>query len=121
MSLPKYHVYLEYAQDFEKPAIRFNLSAEELDRTFVTPYRERKPFWFCGRLLNPAKVAKVIIFWSCEDGGSLVLPNREAVAGHPDKKIVMEKICAGRVKGVSVCTAKFLRQTEQKQESNGEI
>ncbi len=106
--MPKYHVYLEYAQDPAKAGIRFNLSEEELDRTFLTPYKAGKPFWYCGRLLEPAKVDKVIIFWSYEEGGTIVLPNREMVAGHPNKKFVMEKICMGRVKGVSVCTDKFL-------------
>ncbi len=108
MPLPKYHIYLEYTQTPSKSGIRFNLSQEELDRTFLTPYRAGKSFWHCGNLLDPTKVDKVIIFWSYEDAGSLVLPNREMVAGHPNKKFVMEKICAGRVKGVAVCTEKFL-------------
>jgi hypothetical protein len=112
VSLPKYHVYLEYEK--EKPNVRFNLSEEELVRTFVTPYTEGKPFWFCGKLLNRSKVERVIIFWSIEDCGKLVLPNREEVANHPDKKFVMSYICAGRVKGVQVCTDKFLQSTERK-------
>jgi hypothetical protein len=115
--LPKYHVYLEYSQDPEKSGIRFNLSEEELVRTFVTPYNAGKPFWFCGRLLNPAKVDKVIIFWGMQEGGTLVLPNREMVAGHLNKKFAMEKICMGRVKGASVCTEKFLASAEKKQEN----
>jgi hypothetical protein len=69
---PKYHVYLEYAQDPKKSEIRFNLSVEELDRTFASPYKAGKAFWFCGKLLDPAKVDKAIIFWSYEDGGTLV-------------------------------------------------
>jgi len=109
MPSPKYHVYLEYNRDSENSGIRFNLSIEELDRTFLTPFKEGKSFWFLGKLLNPAKVQKVIIFWSYEHGGNLVLPNREMVAGHKDKKYVMEKISAGKVKGVTVCTEKFLR------------
>jgi hypothetical protein len=117
VSLPKYHVYIEYTKDPEKSNIRFNLSQEELVRTFLTPYKAGKPFLFCGRLLNPTKVDKVIIFWGMQDGGTLVLPNREMVAGHPNKKFVMEKICMGRVKGASVCTEKFLSSTEKKQET----
>ena len=111
-------MYLEYAQDPEKSGIRFNLSEEELVRIFVTPYAAEKPFWFCGRLLIPAKVERVVIFWSYEDGGSLVLPNREKVAGHVDKKFVMEKICMGRVKGVCVCTDKFLKANQKTEASN---
>ncbi len=88
------------------------MSPEELDRTFLTPYKDRKPFWFSGRLLNPAKVQRVIIFWSYEDGGSLVLPNREMVAGNPNKKYVIDKILAGKVKGATVCTEKFLHNKE---------
>jgi hypothetical protein len=108
MTPPKFHVYLEYAQDPDKSAIRFNLSEEELVRTFVLPYTEKKPFWFCGKLLNPSRVDKTIIFWSYEDCGTLVLPNREMVAGHPNKKFAMDKICQGKVKGVSICTERFL-------------
>jgi hypothetical protein len=106
--MPKYHVYLEYAQDPGKSVIRFNFTEEELIRTFVTPYTAGRPFLFCGRLHNPAKVDRVIIFWSFQDGGTLVLPNREMVAGHPNKKFAMEKICTGKLKGVIVCTEKFL-------------
>jgi hypothetical protein len=112
VNLPKYHVYLEYEK--EKPNVRFNLPAEELVRTFVTPYTEGKPFWFCGKLLNPSKVERVVIFWSIEDCGKLVLPNREEVANHPDKKFVMDYILRGKVKGVQVCTEKFLPPTEKK-------
>ena len=109
---PKYHVYLEYDSDDEKSGMRFNLSIEELDRTFLTPYKAGKTFWFIGKLLNPANVQKIIIFWSYEDGGTLILPNREMVAGNKDKKYVMERICAGKVKGVTVCTEKFLKPAE---------
>ena len=105
---PKYHIYLEY-DDEEKSGMRFNLSVEELDRTFLTPLKANKPFWFIGKLLNPSKVRKVIVFWSYEDGGALVLPNREMVAGNKNRKYVMEKICSGKVKGVTVCTERFLQ------------
>ena len=110
---PKYHVYLEYDKNVEKSGMRFNLTEEELQRTFITPLNEGKPLMFMGRLLLPSKVDKVIIFWSYEDGGTLVLPNREMVAGHLDKKLVMEKIGMGRVKGAQICTEKFL-PTRQK-------
>jgi hypothetical protein len=114
---PKYHVYLEYERESEKSGIRLNVSEEELHRTFLIPLKEGKPFWFLGKLLNPSKVQKVIIFWSHEDGGTLVLPNREMIAGHPNKKFVMEKICAGKVKGVTVCTEKFLPSAAKKDSS----
>ncbi len=105
---PKYHVYLEYEHDRAKSLMRFNFSEEELVRTFVSPLKAGKAFFLCGKLLIPAKVVKVVIFWSYEEGGALVLPNREMVAGHPDKKFVIEKISLGKVKGVAVCTEKFL-------------
>ncbi len=113
MQHPKYHIYIKCAQKSKNSAIRFNLLEEEIIRTFVTPYKEGKPFWFCGKLLSPEKVDEVIIFRSYQDGSSLVLPNREMVAGHPDKELVMEKICIGKVKGVSVCTEKFLGRKQK--------
>ncbi len=103
-----FHVYLEYDKNEVNSAFRFNLSEEELVRTFVLPFQAGKPFWFCGRLLQPQEVDRAVIFRSEADGGELVLPNREMVAGHPNKRFVMEKIMAGRVKGVQVCTEKFL-------------
>jgi len=115
LRLPKYHVYVEYSNDKEKSGIRFNLSHEELVRTFVTPFTASKPFWFCGRLLNPAKVERTVIFCSDEEASKLVLPNREEVAGHKDKKFVMDYICRGKVKGVHVCTEKFLVAPEKKE------
>ena len=84
-------------------------------RTFVTPFTASKPFWFCGRLLNPAKVERTVIFCSDEEASKLVLPNREEVAGHKDKKFVMDYILRGKVKGVHVCTEKFLVAPEKKE------
>ncbi len=115
MTLPKYHVYIEYANGKEKPSIRFNLSPEELVRTFATPFTAGKPFLFCNRLLNPTKIHKAIIFCSQEEADKLVLPNREEVANHPDKKFVLDYILRGKVKGVQVCTEKFLSSLEKKE------
>jgi len=106
--LPKYHVYLEYKDAKEKPAMRFNFTEEELIRLFINPYTAGKAFIFCGRLLNPQKIEKTIIFTSPEDATKLVLPNREEVANHPDKKFVMECILKGKLKTVQVCTEKYL-------------
>ena len=108
MTLPKYHVYIEQQNANEKPAIRFNLTQEELVRLFVQPFTARKAFMFCGRLLNPSKIQRAIIFTSEESAEKLVLPNREEVANHPDKKFVMGYILKGKVKGVQVCTEKFV-------------
>jgi hypothetical protein len=113
LSLTKYHIYIEHEGNREKPEIRFNLTEEELVRTFVIPFTEKRPFWFCGRLLNPSQVAKAIIFNSAEDCSKLVLPNREEIAGHKDKKFVMDYILRGKVKSVHICTEKFLPPTQK--------
>jgi hypothetical protein len=114
LTSPKFHLYLDYDGSADKSGIRFNLSIEELVRTFVTPYKEGKLFWFLGRLLTPSRVRQVIIFCSEEEADKLVLPNREMIAGHPDKPFVIKKICTGRVKGITVCTDKFLSHDPQK-------
>ena len=111
VNLPKFHVYLEYNK--EKPIMWFNFSEEELVRLFVTPYMAGKSFLFRGRLLNPAKVQKAHIFWSAETADKLVLPNREEVANHPDKKFVMDYILRGKLKTVQLCTEKFLTPTAE--------
>jgi predicted nucleotide-binding protein len=105
---PKYHVYVECEKDKEKTGLRFNLTQEELTRTFVLPFNAGKPFWFCGRLLSPSKVDRAVIFWSSEDCNKLALPNGEGVTSCKDKKQVIENVCLGKVNGVHICTEKFL-------------
>ena len=117
LSLPKYHIYIEYAEP-EKSGVRFNVSHEELDRTFATPFNAGQPFWFMGRLLNPLKVTKAVIFWSYETADKLKLPNRENLVVAKDKKGVIESIVKGKVKGAYICTEKFLPLKEKNEFSN---
>jgi len=114
---PKYHFYIEY-EDPEKSGIRFNLSEEELVRTFVTPFTAGQPFWFMGRLLSPLKVVKVIIFWSYETADKLFLPNKETIASCKDKKFVIDYISKGKVKGAYLYTEKFLVPNDNKEAAN---
>ncbi|XHH07940.1 MAG: TIR domain-containing protein [Candidatus Bathyarchaeia archaeon] len=109
MPLPKYHVYIEY--EVEKSGIRFNLTHEELNRTFAEPFNAGQPFWFMGRLLNPAKVNKAVVFWSYETADKLKLPNGENLVVAKDKKCLIDCIEKSKVKGAYVCTEKFLPQT----------
>ncbi len=118
MNPPKYHIYIEY-EDPEKSGIRFNVSEEELVRTFVTPFTAGQPFWFMGRLLSPLKAAKVVIFWSYENADKLVLPNQETIATCKDKKFVMDSIGKGKVKGAYLYTEKFLTPTDKKSVASG--
>ena len=112
LSFPKYHIYLEYAEP-EKSGVRFNVSQEELNRTFATPFAAGQPFWFMGRLLNPIKVTKVVLFWSYVTADKLSLPNQENLVAAKDKKYLIESIVKGRVTGAYVCTEKFLPSTEK--------
>jgi predicted nucleotide-binding protein len=117
LSLPKYHIYIEYAEP-EKSGVRFNVSQEELDRTFATPFAAGQPFWFMGRLLNPIKVTKVVVFWSNVTADKLSLPNQENLVAAKDKKFLIESIVKGKVKGAYVCTEKFLPSTEKNTSTN---
>jgi len=112
LSLPKYHIYLEYAEP-EKSGVRFNVSQEELNRTFATPFAAGQPFWFMGRLLNPIKVNKVVLFLSHATADKLLLPNQENLIAAKDKKNLIENIVRGKVKGAYVCTEKFLPITQK--------
>jgi predicted nucleotide-binding protein len=116
VQVPKYHIYLEYAEP-EKSGVRFNISHEELVRTFSTPFNAGQPFWFMGRLLNPIKVTKAVLFWSYETADKLILPNRDNLIAAKDKKYVIENIVKGKVKGAYVCTEKFLSLTDKTQTS----
>ncbi len=110
MSIPKYHIYVVYIEP-EKSGVRFNVSQEELNRTFVAPFVAGQPFWFMGRLLNPIKVTKVVLFWSYVTADKIELPNHENLVSAKDKKYLIESIVKGKVKGVYLCTEKFLPST----------
>ncbi len=112
LSLPKYHIYVEYAEP-EKSGVRFNVSQEELNRTFATPFVAGQPFWFMGRLLNPIKVTKAVLFWSNVTADKLSLPNQENLVAAKDKKYLIESVVKGKVKGAYLCTEKFLPSTEK--------
>jgi predicted nucleotide-binding protein len=72
-----------------------------------------QPFWFLGKLLNPSKVIKAVIFWSHQTADKLTLPNQENLIAAKDKKYLIENILKGKVKGVYLCTEKFLPSTEK--------
>jgi predicted nucleotide-binding protein len=110
LSLPKYHIYIEYVEQ-DKSGIRFNIGQEELNRTFAEPFNSGQQFWFMGRLLNPVKVNKVILFWSYEAADKLKLPNGETLVVAKDKKFLIDCVQKGKVKGAYICTEKFLPQT----------
>jgi predicted nucleotide-binding protein len=110
---PKYHIYIEYSEP-DKSGFRFNLSRADIIGAFQEPFANGEPFWFMGRLLNPIKVAKVIIFWSYETADQLHLPNHENLIIAKDKKYVIDNILKGKVKGLYICTEEFMAVTPQK-------
>lgn len=107
MPNPKYHIYIEYSEP-DKSGIRFNVPHSELIGAFSESFINGEPFWFMGRLLNPIKVTKVIIFWSYETADQLRLPNHENLISAKDKKYVIDNVLKGRVKGVYLCTEEFV-------------
>lgn len=109
---PKYHIYIEYAEP-DKSGFRFNISHAELVGAFQEPFANGEPFWFMGRLLNPIKVTKVIIFWSYENADQLRLPNNENLVIAKDKKYVIDNVLKGKVKGVYLCTEEFVAVTQK--------
>lgn len=117
LQTPKYHIYIEYAES-DKSGFRFNLSRAELISAIQEPFQNGEPFWFLGRLLNPQKVAKAVIFWSYQTGDLLRLPNHESLALAKDKKAVIESILKGKVKGVYVCTEEFIAVTQKNSAPN---
>ena len=124
MQAPKYHIYIEYAE-LEKSGFRFNLPQEELKRTFSEPFSAGKPFWFLGRLLNPLKVTKAVLFWSYETADKLRLPNQDNLVAAKDKKYVMESIEKGKLgesrrrKAKEPKPAHILRREKRREECAG--
>jgi predicted nucleotide-binding protein len=112
VQVPKYHIYIEYAES-DKSGIRFNVPQEELVRTFSSPFTMGQSFWFLGKLLNSSKVIKAVIFWSYHTADKLTLPNQENLVAAKDKKYLIENILKGKVKGAYLCTEKFLSPTEK--------
>ena len=108
MQVPKYHIYIEYSEP-DKSGIRFNVSHEELESNLRQILSHAgQPFWFMGRLLNPHKVTKAVVFWSYETADKLILPNQENLVATKDKKYLIESVLKGKVKGAYLCTEKFL-------------
>ncbi len=107
---PKYHIYIEYSEP-DKSGFRFNISHAELVGAFQEPLANGEPFWFMGRLLNPIKVSRIVIFWSNETADQLRLPNHENLVVSKDKKYVIDNILKGKVKGVYICTEEFVTIT----------
>ncbi len=115
MQVPKYHIYIEYSEP-GKSGVRFNVSHAELVGSFEEPFAHGEPFWFMGRLLNPIKVAKVVIFWSYETADQLRLPNHESLVATKDKKYLIDNIQKGKVKGAYLCTEEFVAVTQKNME-----
>ena len=109
----KYHIYIEYSEP-DKSGFRFNVSRAELIGKFQEPFANGEPFWFMGRLLNPIKVAKIVIFWSYQTADQLHLPNHESLIAAKDKKYLIDNLLKGKVKGVYLCTEEFVAVTQKK-------
>ena len=110
---PKYHIYIEYSEP-DKSGFRFNVSHAELIGKIQEPFANGEPFWFMGRLLNPIKVAKIVIFWSYQTADQLHLPNHESLIAAKDKKYLIDNVLKGKVKGVYLCTEEFVAVTQKK-------
>ena len=116
---PKYHIYIEYSEPY-KSGFRFNVPRAELVGAFSESFVNGEPFWFMGRLLNPVKVTKVVVFWSYETADQLRLPNHEGLIVAKDKKYVIDNILKGKVKGVYLCTEEFVNVTQKTQTSTSQ-
>lgn len=117
MLVPKYHIYIEYAEP-EYTGFRFNVSKEELNRTFAWPFAEGKPFWFMGRLLSPIKVLKVVLFWSYDTADRLKLPNQESLVTAKDQKYKIDCILKSKVRGAYLCTEEFIAPAKKPDATN---
>ncbi len=67
-----------------------------------------------GRLLNPIKVNKAVVFWSYETADKLKLTNGENLVVTKDKQYLIDCVQKCKAKGAYVCTEKFLPQTNSK-------
>ena len=110
---PKYHIYIKYSEP-DKSGFRFNVSQAELVGAFQEPFVHGEPFWFMGHLLNPIKVVRIVIFWSYQTADKLYLPGNGSFITVKDKKILLDNVLKGKVKGVYLCTEEFVAGPQKK-------
>jgi hypothetical protein len=115
-----YHVFIQSLEKkgLYRQGISFDHSKENMMECIVSPFNEKKPFQFGGRLVDLKKIDRILIFESNRPGSKIVLPNGESPMD-ADMPYIIHSFCEDRVKGVHECTPEFILQSKNKEDSKG--
>lgn len=104
-----YHVFIQSLEkkDLYRQGISFDHSKEEMMEHIVSPFNERKPFRFGGRLVDLKKIDRVLVFESNKPMSEIVLPNGESPRD-AEMAFLVHSFWEGRVEGVRECTSEYV-------------
>ena len=104
-----YHVFIQSLEKrgLWRQGISFDHFKENMMERIISPFNERKPFWFGGRLVDLKKIDRILVFESNKPMSEIVLHNGEA-PHEADMPFLIHSFCEGKVKGVRECTSEFI-------------
>ena len=104
-----YHVFIQSLEkkDLYRQGISFDHSKENMMECIISPFNERKPFRFGGRLVDLKKIDRIIVFESNKLMSEIILPNGES-PHDADMHFLIHSFWEGRVKGVRECTSEYI-------------
>ena len=104
-----YHVFIQSLEKkgLYRQGISFDHSEENMMECIISPFNERKPFRFGGRLVDLKKIDRILVFESNKPMSKIVLPDGES-PNDADMAFLIHSFCEGRVKGVRECTSEHI-------------
>ena len=113
-----YHVFIQSLEKrgLWRQGISFDHSKENMMECIISPFNEKKPFEFGGRLADLKKIDRILVFESNKPTSEIVLPNGESPHG-ADTHFLIHSFWEGKVKGVRECTSEYilLSKSEKKE------
>ena len=104
-----YHVFIQSLEKrgLWRQGISFDHSKDYIVEDIISPYNERKPFRFGGRLVDLKKIDRILVFDSNKPTSEIVLPNGES-PHEADMHFLIHRFWEGKVNGVRECTTEYI-------------
>jgi hypothetical protein len=105
-----YHIFIQSLEKkgLWRQGISFDHSKENMIESIISPFNERKPFWFGERLVDLEKIDRILVFESDKPISETVLPNGED-PHEADMAFLIHSFWEGKVAGVRECTSEHVR------------
>jgi hypothetical protein len=105
ITMKYYHVFVQSLEKrgLWRQGISFDHSKENMIEHIISPFTEKKPFMFGGRLVDLKKIDRIIVFEFSMPMSEVVLPNGES-PHKADMAFLIHSFCEGKVIGVRECT-----------------